>query len=156
MNTGSRCSMHHTGSWSWSRRVARVGRVPLALLDRQAVLDLLLLGMVEADAEHVGVGELVHALVERAEDGVEVERRRDLAPHLAEQLDVLLAFALGARQRLGGFGAQLRFGELRPLAFLGDVTRSARQARDNAEDQHAEHDVAAVRPATCGTTAAGS
>jgi hypothetical protein len=32
--------------------------------------------MVEADTEDVRVGELVHALVERAEDGVEVERRR--------------------------------------------------------------------------------
>ena len=58
------------------RRVAGVGRVALALLDRQPVLDLLALGVIQPDAEHVGVGELVHALVELAEDRVEVERRR--------------------------------------------------------------------------------
>ena len=50
--------------------------------------------MVEADAEHVRVRELVDAFVDLAEDRVEVERRGDLAADLAEQLDVLLAFAL--------------------------------------------------------------
>ena len=120
MKTGWRCSMHQTGNWLRIGRVARVRRVALALLDGQPVLDLVALGMIEPDAEHVGVGELVHALVELAEDGVEVERRGDLAADLAQQLDVLLALALGARQRLGGFGAQLRFGELRALAFLAD------------------------------------
>ena len=76
MNTGSRCSMHHTGSWLRIARVARVRRVALALLDRQAVLDLVALGVIEADAEHLGVGELVDVLVQPAEDRVDVERRR--------------------------------------------------------------------------------
>ena len=91
---------------------ARVRRVALALLDRQPVFDLLLLRVIEPDAEDVGVGELVDALVELAEDRVEVERRGDLAADLAQQLDVLLAFALGARQRFGRLGAQPRLGEL--------------------------------------------
>ena len=78
-----------------------VRRVALALLDRQAVLDLLFLRVIEPHAEHVGVGELIDALVELAEDRVEVERRGDLAADFAEQLDVLLAFALRPRQRLG-------------------------------------------------------
>ena len=145
MKTGSRCSMHHTGSWLRSRGVARVGRVALALLDRQPVLDLLALGMVEADAEHVRVGQLVHALVELAEDRVEVERRGDLAADLAQQLDVLLALALGPRQRLGGFGAQPRFGELRALALLGDDA-PALHAIGRARTSTAEQQVAAVRP----------
>ena len=48
----------------------------------------LALGVVQADAEHVGVGELVHPLVELAEDGLEVERGGDLAADVAQQLDV--------------------------------------------------------------------
>ena len=77
------------------RRVPRVRRVALALLDGEAVLDLLLLGVVEPHAEHGGVGELVHALVEPEEDGVEVERRGDLLADVAQQLDVRHALAFG-------------------------------------------------------------
>ena len=76
--------------------------------------------MIETDTEDVGVGELVDALVELAEDRVEVERGRDLAADVAQQLDVLLAVALGPGQRLGRFGTEPRLGELRPLTLLAD------------------------------------
>ena len=99
--------------------VARVGRVALALLDGQAVFDLVPLRVVEAHPEHVGVGELVDPLVELPEDRVEVEGRGDLAADLAQELDVLLAFAFRAGQGLGRLGAQPGFGELRPFALLG-------------------------------------
>ena len=100
--------MHHTGNWFLSDGVARVGRVALAFLDREPVLDLVPLGMVEAHAEHGGVGELVHALVEPEEDRVEVERGGDLLADVAQQLDVRRALALRTRQRLGRLGAELR------------------------------------------------
>ena len=145
MNTGSRCSMHQTGSWSRSVVLARVRRVALALLDGQPVLDLVALRVVQADAEHVGVGELVHALVELAEDRLEVERRGDLAPDVAQQLDVLLALALGPGQLLGGLGAEPRLGELRALALLADDPPALHAV--HAEDAgQAQQQVAGIGP----------
>ena len=124
-------------------------------LDRQAVLDLLPVRMIEPDAEHVGVGELVDALVELAEDRVEVERRRDLTADVAQQLDVLLALALRSRQRFGRLGAEPRLGELRALALLAD-----HPAALDAVDTDRRESGAARRPrhtpTTCDTTAAGS
>ena len=125
------------------RRRPGVRRVALALLDRQAVLDLLFLRVIQPDAEDVGVGELVDPFVELAEDRVEVERRGDLTADLAEQLDVLLAFALRPRQRLGGFGAQLRFRKPRSLALLAHQAIPL-QPVDDVHAQHQQHDVAAV------------
>ena len=101
-------------------RVAGVRRVALARSIASRYSISLALGVVQPDAEHVGVGQLVDALVELAEDGVEVERGGDLAADLAEQLDVLLALALGPGQRFGGLGAQPGLGELRALALLAD------------------------------------
>ena len=124
--------------------VARVRRVALALLDRQPVLDLLALGMVETDAEDVGVGELVDALVELAEDGVEVERRGDLAADAAQQLDLFLALALGAGQRLGRFGPQPRFGELRPFALFAEQA-SALETIDADDQAGAEQQIGQIR-----------
>ena len=121
--------MHQTGSWLRVGRVARVRRVALALLDRQPVLDLLPVGVIQADAEDIGIGELVHALVELAEDGVEVERRGDLAADLAEQLDVLLAVAFGTGKRFGGLGPQPCLGKLRPLPLLADDSAALQAAR---------------------------
>ena len=116
----------------------------------------LALGVIQADAEDVGVGELVHALVERAEDRLEVERGGDLAADLAEQLDVALAFALGPRERLGGLGAQPGLGELRALALLGRRSRRRCNAIDG-EDRPARAAPGSRRtPTRCGTTAAGS
>ena len=138
--------MHHTGSWFGSVVLREYGRVALALLDRQAVLDLVALGMVEADAEDIRVGELVDALVELAEDRVEVERGGDLAADLAQQLDLLLAFALGSRQRFGGLGAQPRLGELRPLALLADDAAALQRDRRRRSRSPASSDVRAIRP----------
>ena len=127
------------------RGVSRVRRVPLALLDRQSVLDLVPVGVVQADAEHFRVGELVHVLVEPVEDGVDVERRRDLAPNLAEQLDVLLALAFGSRQRLGRLGPQPRLGEPRPFAFPVDHA-PPQYAGEAEEHQPGCQEVAGVGP----------
>jgi hypothetical protein len=81
--------------------------------------------VIQPDAEHVGVGELVHALVELAEDRLEVERRRDLAADLAQQLDVLLALALRLRERLAGVGRSLASANCGALTFTGDHAASA-------------------------------
>ena len=126
-------------------RVAGVRRVALALLDGQPVLDLLELGVVQADAEHVGVDQLVDPLVELAEDGLEVERGGELAADVAEQLDVLLALALGPGQDLGGLGAQLGLGELRPLALLADQA-PALESIGAEERQPEQSHVAGVGP----------
>ena len=81
---------------------ARVGRVALAVFDGEAVFDEVLFGPVEADAEDAGVDDLVDALVELEEDGVEVERGGDLFADLAEQLDGVFL-----RGDLSGLGANL-------------------------------------------------
>ena len=98
-------------------RGSGIGRVALALFDREPILNFLALGMVEADAKHIGVGELVDALVDLAEDRVEVERGCDLAANLAEQLDVALAFALGASELFGSVRAQPDFVDLCAFAL---------------------------------------
>jgi hypothetical protein len=99
--------------------------------------------LIKADPEDVGVGELVHALVEPAEDGLELERRGDLAADLAEQLDVLLALALGLCQRLGRFGPQLGLGQLGALAFLAEQP-PALDAVDGQHQHRRDEDEAAV------------
>ena len=125
--------------------VARVRRVALALLDRQLVRDLVAFRVIEADAEHLGIGELVHAVVQLAEDRLEVERRGDLAPDLAQELDVLLAFALGRRQGFGRLGAQLHFGEVGALPLLGDHA-GALHAIQAEEEQSGTREIAEIRP----------
>ena len=126
-------------------RVAGVRRVALARFDGQPVFDLLELGVVQPDAEHVGVHQLVDPLVELAEDGLEVERGGDLAADVAEQLDVLLALALGPGQDLGGLGAQLGLGQLRPLALLADES-PALESIEAEERQPEQRQVAGVGP----------
>ena len=81
---------------------ARIRRVALAVFDGQAVFDELLLGPVEADAEDACIHDLVHALVELEQDGIEVERGGDLFADFAEQLDRVLL-----RGNLVGLGANL-------------------------------------------------
>ena len=109
---------------------ARVRRIALAVFDGEAVFDELLFGPVEADAEDAGVDDLVYALVELEEDGVEVERGGDLLADLAQQLDRILL-----RGDLSGLGANLlgafvdrgfeRFGLVfRALGFSAGFLRS--------------------------------
>ena len=81
---------------------ARVGRVALAVFDGEAVFDEVLFGPVEADAEDAGVDNLIDALIELEEDGVEVERGGDLAADLAEHFDGVFL-----RGDFGGLGADL-------------------------------------------------
>ena len=112
--------MHQTGNWFLSAvsRVYGAYRLPSSTARRYS--NLLPLGVVEAHAEHAGVGELVHPLVEAEEDRVEVERGGDLLADVAQQLDVVRPLALGAGQRFSGVGAQLRLPELGPLTLLAD------------------------------------
>ncbi len=53
--------------------VPRVRRIALAALDREPVLDLLAVLMVQPHAEDVGGHELIDAFVQRAEDRLDVE-----------------------------------------------------------------------------------
>ena len=105
-----------------------------------------LFGMVEPDAEDVGVGELVDALVELAEDRVEVERRGDLAADLAQQLDVLLALALGpapAPRRPRRAAAPRRTARARaPWRSRAGAARGRRPAKPSRPSSQ----VAGVRP----------
>ena len=64
---------------------ARVRGVALAVFDGQAVFDEVLLRPVEAHAEDAGIHDLVDALVELEQDGVEIERGGDLLADFAEQ-----------------------------------------------------------------------
>jgi len=68
-------------------RAACVRRVPLAVFNRQRVLDLMLFRPVEADPKDARVHDLIHALIKLEEDCIQVERRSDFAANLAEQLD---------------------------------------------------------------------
>jgi hypothetical protein len=62
----------------------------------------MLLRPVEANAEDARVHNLIHALIELEEDCVQVERSRDFAADLAEQLDRVLL-----RGNLRSLGANL-------------------------------------------------
>ena len=120
------------------------------------ILDLVAVRMIEPDAEHVGVGELVHAVVELAEDRLEVERRGDLAPislssstFFLPSLSVCASDSAASARSL----ASANCARWRSLA----TTRSGAARDASAEDQSPhERDVAEHTPTTSGTTAAGS
>ncbi len=134
--------------------VARVRGVALPVLDGEPVLDLMLLGVIQPDAEDVGVDELVDALVERAGDRIDVERRGELAANGGQPLDVLLAFGLRPGERFGCLGAQPRLGELGALTLLAGHL-AALDPIDGEDEQSGEQAGIRRTPTRCDTTAAG-
>nr|GEY76804.1 hypothetical protein [Tanacetum cinerariifolium] len=67
---------------------ARVRRVALALFHRERILDQLLLGMIDADAEHAGVHQRVHLLIQHRHDRFAIEIGGDAAADVGQQRDI--------------------------------------------------------------------
>ena len=85
---------------------AGVGGVALPILDGQAIFDQVFLRPVEAHAEDAGVHDLVDALIELEQDGVQIQRSRDFLADLAEQLHGLVGLLemVFLRGDFGGLG----------------------------------------------------
>ena len=126
-------------------RRAGVGRVPFAALDGELVFDLLLVLVIEADAEDVRRRHLVDAVVEPAENRVEVERRGDFAPHVAQELDLLFPLPLTRRYCFGGLGSKACLVELCAGALLTQHT-AALQPLDAKDCQAKEGGIAEISP----------
>src|SRR4051794_16315908 len=63
-------------------QAARVWFVALAVFNGEAVFDDVLLRAVQADAENCGVHDLIYALIELKQNGVEIERSGNLTADL--------------------------------------------------------------------------
>mgnify|MGYP006205233305 CR=1 FL=1 len=61
-----------------------------------------IVGVVDADAEDRGIHQVVDAFVDRLDDLLRRERRRDRLPDPAQQLDVLFLLILGLERRTLG------------------------------------------------------
>ena len=124
----------------------------------------MLLRPVEANAEDARVHNLIHALVELEQDGIQVERSGDLFADFAQQLDAVLlrgdfsglsANLLGAVVDSGFKRLRLGFERLRLAAGLfRSCLLMRRQAARASSRKTSSRKV--ITPAWSGTTAAGS